>query len=339
MPGTQLFSYREGNISEYFAQFVLSCLGTCVPVPHQEDIGADFHCTLATREGRILSFGAPYLVQIKSESEAKGNRLIYGWHPPAKEGEKGVWKRTELEWLFSQENPLLVGIVDREQVKLSLYSTSALWMAYYNQPLPCQIVLVPNDPATATAHVPAPKPVPVQDCPPNTGDNHSWEVKLGPPLISVTAQDIAKEKNRLAYRRVLESAIKLDQANLWYRGLRVPYLNWVLTVDTNNPNHCTKPDAKAWYHLVKNLPASTDNQIQAVSPIIASLILHYAAVNDLAKVLALEGIYPLIKDLQHDVMQQALESAFAAAKGANAPSLVAAATIPQPPPVEPRSPA
>lgn len=319
MPGSLPFTFREGNISEYLAQFILSCLGTCVPVPRQEDIGADFHCTVARRNGLVLTFGSPYIVQIKSESDVKEDKIYYGWHPPKKEGERGVWKKAELEWLFSQENPLLIGIVDRDQLRLSLYSTSALWMAYYKQRLPCQIVLVPNQPSTADAHVPEPKPTPVQDCPANTGDNQCWEVKLGPPLISITAHDIQNEANRKVYRRVLDDAIKLDQVNLWYRGLGVPYLNWVLTVDTNNPDHCTTRDAKAFYHLVTNIPGSAAAQLGAAAPIIASLVLHYAAENQPADVRAFEGVYPLIKHLQHEVMQKALEGAFTAAKQVNPP--------------------
>lgn len=337
MPGSLLFTFREGNISEYLAQFILSGLGTCVPVPRQEDIGADFHCTIARRNGRVLTFGSPFIVQIKSDSEQTDGKIVYGWHPPKRKGEKAVWKKAELEWLVSQENPLLVGIVDRDQLKLNLYSTSALWMVYYKERLPAQIILVPDQPSTADAHVPESKPTPIQDCPPSTGDNQCWEVKLGPPLVSITAHDIQKEANRETYRRILEAAIKLDQTNLWYRGLDVPYLNWVLTVDTNNPNHWEQPDARAFYHLVKNISGSASAQLAAAAPIIASLVLHYAAENQQASVQAFESVYPLIRHFQHPVMQKALDDIFAVAKQANVPAQPPAPTpvsTPAPTPAE-----
>jgi hypothetical protein len=48
-----------------------------------------------------MSFYAPFLVQVKSEPEKE---VIYG--SPDK---KRRWKKEEIEWLFSQELPLLIG--------------------------------------------------------------------------------------------------------------------------------------------------------------------------------------------------------------------------------------
>jgi hypothetical protein len=300
-----LFSYREGNRSEYLAQFILSAIGTCVPVPRTEDIGVDFHCTVAKRDGMLLSFKSPYLVQIKSESEDK---IVYGWHPLKKKGTEGKWKPEELDWLFSQENPVLVGLVDKEQLRIKLYSTSNIWSVFYRQRYPGQLVLIPDAPGSATEDVPASQPVPCTDWPPKTGDGHIWEVKLGPPILSLTPQDVQDEEKLNRYRQVLELAIKTDQRNLWYRGLGVPYFNWILKVDTN------RGQATAFYHGVSDVLDSAKAQLREASPILASLILHYSAQNNMEQMVrAFEGIYPLIREYQHEVMIKALEAAFAKA--------------------------
>ena len=106
MPGVMWASFREGDRSEYLSLYLLSSMGVAVSVPRQEDIGADFHCVLARIDGKRLTFKEPFLVQIKSSS-AKSD-IRYGGPD-----DKGRWKREEVDWLFSQELPLLIGIADK----------------------------------------------------------------------------------------------------------------------------------------------------------------------------------------------------------------------------------
>src|SRR4030067_3640484 len=105
MPGSLWFPFRQGNRSEYLALYILSALGVVVKVPKEEDIGADFHCSLAHMEGKRMTFHSPFLVQTKSISESK---ISYGGPD-----EKGCWKKEEVNWLFGQELPLLIGLLDQ----------------------------------------------------------------------------------------------------------------------------------------------------------------------------------------------------------------------------------
>lgn len=64
MSGARLFSFREGDRSEYLAQYLLSGLGLVTPVPRQEDIGFDFVCSIADEQVGVLTFNQQYLVSI-----------------------------------------------------------------------------------------------------------------------------------------------------------------------------------------------------------------------------------------------------------------------------------
>lgn len=138
MPGSIWFPFRQGNRSEYLALYILSSLGISVYVPRIEDIGADFYCSLTKRDGNRMTFHLPFIVQVKSSSVEK---IPFGGPD-----EHGRWRKEEIEWLFSQELPLLVGVVDKETSKLHLYSTSSMWAARYAGGAFGEIVLLPGGP-------------------------------------------------------------------------------------------------------------------------------------------------------------------------------------------------
>ena len=89
MPGSLWFPFRQGNRSEYLALYILSALGVVVKVPKEEDIGADFHCSLAYMEDNRMTFQFPFLVQTKSISEST---ICYG----GLDG-KNRWKQEEIK--------------------------------------------------------------------------------------------------------------------------------------------------------------------------------------------------------------------------------------------------
>jgi hypothetical protein len=114
MPGLRLNSFRQGDRSEYLAQYILSSLGIAIRVPREEDIGIDFYCSLANLKEGDLTFSSPFTVQIKSNSE----NVSYGGVD-----KKNVWKEHEIDWLFDQELPFLIGIADKEKHNIKLFIT------------------------------------------------------------------------------------------------------------------------------------------------------------------------------------------------------------------------
>lgn len=178
MPGILLGSFREGSRSEYLAQYILSTLGVSVPVPRQEDIGADFHCTLAEQDGERLIFKGSFLVQTKSISEK--DKLFYGGLD-----DKNEWKQEEVSWLFGQELPLFIGLVDKQALKMEFFSTSNMWQARYKSGKPSRIQLQPNVPPGPDDVVRFPTSEPQTDWPSGMGDGMLWKIPLGPALVAI----------------------------------------------------------------------------------------------------------------------------------------------------------
>jgi hypothetical protein len=104
--GATVYGFHEGTRSEYFAQCVLSAFGTSIPVPHPEDTGIDFYCTL-TEQVRQLSWAkASYSVQVKSD---------------------GVWVlegRESVDWLIKHPLPLFLGVMDKKTLTFHIYHTA-----------------------------------------------------------------------------------------------------------------------------------------------------------------------------------------------------------------------
>ena len=66
MSGALQPDFRQGNRSEYLAQYLLSYIGTSILVPRQEDVGIDFNCAISVNNGHIEEIKEQFHVQIKS---------------------------------------------------------------------------------------------------------------------------------------------------------------------------------------------------------------------------------------------------------------------------------
>ena len=89
-------------------------LGLSTPIPRQEDIGIDFLCSLADQRSGVLTFGNPYLVSVKSLS--KPNIVLEPTEAAITENNP-----RHLHWLFRQELPLFLGVVDKGAFSMRLY--------------------------------------------------------------------------------------------------------------------------------------------------------------------------------------------------------------------------
>ena len=106
------------------------------PVPRQEDIGVDFYCLISDQEKGLLTFGFPYLLQVKSLSE---NEIRLGGYY------KDKWHQYEVEWLFRQELPLFFGFIDKESLTIEIHCISSLWFLFYEGLHSCsELVFIPS---------------------------------------------------------------------------------------------------------------------------------------------------------------------------------------------------
>lgn len=79
---------RQGNRLEHLTHYMLSALGTAVPVLRTEDVGVDFYCVLGKDEPVGITTADSYAVQeVRQES-------MYG-----------TWRDYETKWFLNLEFP------------------------------------------------------------------------------------------------------------------------------------------------------------------------------------------------------------------------------------------
>jgi hypothetical protein len=286
MLGSLWFPFRQGNRSEYLALYILSALGVVVKVPKEEDIGADFHCSLAHMDGNRMTFHSPFLVQTKSISEST---ISYGGIDENKR-----WRKEEINWLFSQEIPLLIGLVDKSNSTLKLYSTSNMWAAYYSSGTVGELVFQPDTPSKLGDPVSMPKGSEVNDWPQGIGDGKRWEVPLGPPLVTISVDDSENKENAMKFRNILSFPLWLEQENITYRRLKVHYSKWPLIINTNKLEEKFGFGVFAAANYTPG--ANTDDQIKALAPIITTLAMNLKFQQRLTELEQLREIVKMIPD-------------------------------------------
>ncbi|EOQ90375.1 hypothetical protein LEP1GSC202_0355 [Leptospira yanagawae serovar Saopaulo str. Sao Paulo = ATCC 700523] len=277
MSGVRNHNFREGDRSEYLANYLLSGLGLVTPVPRPEDIGIDFFCNISDQENGLLSFGYPYVIQIKSSSTKD---ILIG------SNEIDKWKKEGIDWLFKQELPLFIGIVDKKNIKIDIYNTSTLSFIHRFSSNCSQILLKPRFDYENNEEVKQPTKTKLNNWPSDHfGDGYCHEVDLGKPIISLTHSDFDLKDKLIEMKNTFRLAIFIEQKNIVYRNLKLPYFNWILL------NEINKKITPAWiYSAIKK--ENTDGIIQNLVPSIISLALIFFENNEFEK---LELLKPSIK--------------------------------------------
>ncbi len=225
MVGARNEDFREGDRSEYLAQYLLSAIGIAAPVIRQEDTGIDFVCATGhTISPGVQSYGSAFAVQVKSSS--KPNVTLGGIRKKKPSSQK--WRRYELEWMQDQRLPLLLGIVDKTALRIALYSTSAVGLSYVASrgKRPFELRLIPRSP-NAAGDVGMPK-----ESLPKTGVGHGngkkYSVDLGPPLVSFDAAAIGDDGLRAAIIADLDHALSFEHLSASFKALGLGFFFWHL---------------------------------------------------------------------------------------------------------------
>lgn len=273
MPGTQWAPFREGNRSEYLAQYFLSALGVSAPVPRQEDIGIDFYCALARTDDRRLTFHSPFTVQVGSEGM---KQFSYGGLD-----KHGRWQKEQVEWIFSQELPLFICTVDKKLLQIKLYATSPMWIVRYSHGMPSHIILEPDNLSAQYGQ----KDVPEYK---NTGgDGKSYAIPLGAPIVKLSLPDLATDDKITAARNALSQAVATEIFNLTYRRLTVHFCQWLINVPT-------PAFGMGYFYAWNTTPGShTSEQLKAMFPILISLAHNYKAQNKSVELMKLKDVFKL----------------------------------------------
>jgi len=301
MSGQLLSSYREGNRSEYLAQYLMSAIGLCAPVLRQEDIGIDFYCSIAERANRVLTFHSPFGLQVKSDSDP----LTFGGTD-----DKGNWKAAEIAWLQSQELPLLIGVVSKKTHSMRLHSTQMLAHVFAQSLVPGQVNLVPDAERDSSANVPHAAGSAQAELPEEHGDRRVWEVPLGPPVAVVDLASVEDEEERSKIRHSLTASVRLDAANLKYRGLHCRFNQWWLEVEANAMH--TGKQLAFQYSWSQGSASDLERMLAGGVPFMISLANHLKALGRGQELLGLRGYFALVpRRLIPDVVREKLPELFA----------------------------
>ncbi len=227
MTGLLLAMPWEGHRNEAFAEYMLSSIATVVRVPRQADYGFDLLCTLTHYADKVLYAGKSFGVQIKPLSRKK---VTYG--ALHKKNGRWKWKSYQIDWLFKQDQPLFLGVVDLKIHSLSLYSTHRMWWVYNEIGNPGQVVLVPDAQPAGDIGVNwfKRKELPMLYSGRKAGDGFSYEVPLGEPVGRIYMERLESEDRQL--RLEIEETIK-DAVNLNYRNIMNRQGNIPITEEQN----------------------------------------------------------------------------------------------------------
>ena len=279
VPGSLWSPFREGNRSEYLAQYFLSALGVSTNVPRQEDIGIDFYCALARETDKRLTFHSPFAVQVGSYGTKE---FCYGGYT-----DKGEWRKEQLDWLFSQELPLFVCTVAKDELSFRLYSTSTVWPVRYTYGNVSGLRLIP-DAAFDASGVPREK---VSADAGKGGDGFIYSIPLGGPVVSLGIDDLKGnlvDKARIA----LAKAVHVEIHNLTYRRLSAHFSQWLLDSGANDDS---EPINLGFFYAWNSEPGrNTPEQLKALAPIVVALAHNLKWQKRFEELAQLKGIFRLI---------------------------------------------
>jgi|GEM_PF-5022139 len=290
MPGRQLQGFWEGSRSELFAIYVLSRAASVAAVPHEYDLGADLLCTLVSSEDRFLHAGRAFVVQVKSASDPVWT--LGGFD------DQGNWKRHEIEWLYDQDQPMLLCVVDKEALEVRLYSTSRMWGLHWHVGPPAVVNLAPDDDFTrvrgglSLEADYSEQPIPAAADAPYRGGKNSYTIPLGGPILAVNLSE-AELPATTQIHDCLKPWLDLDYRNIAYRKLRVPHVAEWVEWEVN------KPPKGVVMHRYYDNPQRDKNVpelLGAIAPAVTSLLLNLRQQGQLEKLSPAVALAELAKE-------------------------------------------
>lgn len=290
MPGLQWRPFWEGNRAELFATYILSSVAAVVPVPRPVDYGLDLLCTLTCRDGDALYAGKAFGVQVKSANDP---RASYGGL-----SKTGHWKEYELNWLFGQDQPILLCVADLQAWRLRLYSTSRMWWVRWMKGRPGEIVLVPDlslddfqDQTEKDRYVRTPLEASVLGA--ACGDGYSYQVPLGAPIVDIFLKEQETQDYRDQLRECLNRWVGLDYRNIRHQQSGIPYsVEWA-DWESNAP---PSSSARIWHYWNPGIDKNIAEILGSIAPAITSMLLNLDAQKQIEKLAAIRPVAELARD-------------------------------------------
>jgi len=259
MSGSRLFNFRQGDRSEYLAQYLLSGLGLVSPIPRQEDIGFDFVCSVADQEKGSLTFNHQYLISVKSLSSP-----TIELEPP-KDWDDSL---PHIGWLFLLELPLILGVVDKAQSSIALYSTLPVWFIYYENPDCGSITLIPRVNSDDARNVDRPKRgTPITQKP----DTFHYDVDVGHPITILREADLHDGKRIKEIKDRLRLALRFARLTILHTRIGVRHFYWFAETSADG----SRFNPAFYYDDLPNDPEIQNRVFKEIAPTLVSLAMLY----------------------------------------------------------------
>jgi hypothetical protein len=234
----RVFSFRQGDRSEYLAQYILSSIAISVPVPRQEDVGSDFHCSLLRKVDGNLHPYLPFNIQVKSYGpDVLKNGVRFGGITKGKKPKGGKWREHEIHQLCQTDTPFLVGVVNKDEQWLDLFSTITRYFVVANWSgtgPPREVALIPYLPE-GEGHLGNGEIV-KRKAKPNMPDEF-LTLPIGQPIIRIRIEDSENVEKCEEIKTILEPYLRLDQENAVLTRIGLGYFQWPLIMRPGIPLH------------------------------------------------------------------------------------------------------
>jgi hypothetical protein len=295
MSGIRYYNFREGDRAEYLANYLLSGIGLVTPVLRQEDIGIDFYCTLADNETGNLSFNHQFLIQAKSDKKD----IIFGGL-----NNKGKWKEHELIWLKNRESPIFIAVVDKTKIEMEIFSISPLRFIEHENPNFAKVIFrFRKDDDDSDIGRPTNEEKEELN---GLGDCSEYIVDLGFPLLKITNDCFDNKPELKEIKNNFRQLIKVEQENLVFNRLNLPYFKWVLKKTDNKIGY-------GWMHYdYEKAPIPVEELIKPLSQSLISLAISLKlngkdnelnAFKEIIKLIPKEEIYKELRDAHGDIFE------------------------------------
>lgn len=280
---TRYFNFREGDRSEYLATYFFSAVGLVTPVPRQEDIGFDLVCSIADQETGRLTFNYQYLLSVKSLSTPNIDLK------PAKSEDGSL---PHIAWLFRQELPLLLAVVDKEGQEVRVYSTLPIWFLYFENRDCGSVSLVPRTTDEQWGDVGRLVKGDELD---NLKGSFHYTVDLGHPIVRATIADLANVEKLRSIKKSMRAAVNYGRISALQVQLGVPYFYWFAKTQPDG----SLPTPAFYAQEVPDVKEAQDYVYSRIAPTLISLAMLYKTKKDAVN---LEAVAKLLAAVPHGVI-------------------------------------
>ena len=218
MPGRRAKFTSTGDQYENSTVAILGEILSLVHVPWQRDYGVDFYCSVrlssgtaaqTTRDLFALQVGGPEK-KVTYGGFSKGKSLFY-----------------QIEWLKSFTIPFFYGRVSTDRQRIDLYSMSPVWRVFFRSPDPFKITCVLQD---ATDELFTIEEAEAKRTKQAIADGNSWQVNLGPPILSRSQTELQKPEIADQAVALLRDWLQLDWTTIirFQTGIAVTefFMSW-----------------------------------------------------------------------------------------------------------------